>query len=67
MKTIIIEDSVYSVTDKEFNKINLMQKKMDAEKNLQIRFGLEIDLSDYLTEQRKFYKCYGDISFQFRL
>jgi hypothetical protein len=67
MKTIIIEDNVYCVTNKEFDKINLMQKTMDAEKNIKVRFSLEVDLSDYLTKQSKIYKCYGYISFQFRL
>lgn len=67
MNTIIIEDSVYSVTNKELNKIILMQKTIDIEKNHKIKFELENDLSDYLTKQRDKYICFGSIAFHFRL
>ena len=61
MKVIIIEDSVYKVTEKQYVAIK------EVESSLSDDFDLEARLNDFLQDNIKDYIWVGSIHFQFRL
>ena len=68
MRTIIIEDAVYKVTEREFKVI----KKMEDESKKQARFGHKQEffadekLNEYLDVAKKTYKYVGTVDFHFQ-
>jgi len=62
MKTIIIEQSVYKVTDREFNILKEMEKRI---KHKEYKRGLkyENELNDYLDVAKILYKFIGTVDF----
>ena len=61
MKTIIIEDEVYSVSNSQYSKIKEFEKS-----NLDDN-GFELRMSDFLENNKKKYKYIGNIDYMFRI
>lgn len=66
MRTIIIEDTVYKVSEKEFKQLEYMENKITNAQYPENQH-LEIALSDYFTENRDRYTKVGSIDFHFQL
>lgn len=66
MRVIIIEDTVYKVSEREFKQLQYMENKVG---NAQYpdSWYLEIALSEYLTEKRDSYIKVGAVDFHFQL
>lgn len=68
MKTIVIGDIIYKVTDKEFLKIIRLENEVKAEATLSVKASLaaEDKLSEHLDEAKKSYKYVGMVYFHWR-
>ena len=64
MKTIIIEQAIYKVTDREFNVIKAMQQKIKNEAaDYKACFKAEDELNEYLDVAKTLYKFVGTVDF----
>ncbi len=61
MRTIIIEDTVYQVRDKQYKAIEVERTKVDDSTVSQINFW------DYLMDTKDQYKLIGLVEFDWRL
>jgi hypothetical protein len=57
MKVIIIENTVYKVSERHFKEI----------KNAEIKYTEEVEMSDWLHDNKYKYKVIGDVDYDFRL
>lgn len=62
MRIIIIEDTVYRVSEKKYKKI--LEVKEEAER---LPFGSDLHLDEYLQFNKKNYKKIGVVDFDFRI
>ncbi|MGC4130498.1 MAG: hypothetical protein QM564_13320 [Bergeyella sp.] len=62
MRIIIIEDTVYKVSEKEYKKILEVQKEADN-----LPFGGDLHMDEYLYSNKDKYKEIGVVDFDFRL
>lgn len=60
MKIIIIHETVYQVSEKQYEQI----KKVEAEAN-NLPFGGDMHLEEFLNFNTENYKLVGDIDFEF--
>ncbi len=66
MRTIIIEDAVYKVSEKEFKQLEYMENKISNAQYPESWY-LEIALSEHLSEKRDSYIKVGTVDFHFQL
>lgn len=71
MKTILIEDIIYKVSEKEFKVIKTLESNAKENSNVAGPFNAanhihENILGDYLDENKSKYKLVGPIDFMFR-
>jgi hypothetical protein len=64
MKTIVIEQAIYKVTDREFAVIKGMEKKVkDSATDYKACFKAEDELNEYLDVAKTLYKFVGTVDF----
>jgi hypothetical protein len=66
MKTIIVENIVYKVTEKEYKQLQYMENKINSAQYPE-SFHLEVALSDYFTDNVERYVKVGSVDFHFQL
>jgi hypothetical protein len=68
MKIILIESTLYKVTEKEFAKIKELSDKLTGRPALSYEeaFKIETKLSEFLQSKEQIYKKIGELDFQYR-
>ena len=71
MKIIVIESTVYMVTEKQFESIKNKEKEIGGDEEFGGKMSnwndFELEMSDYYDENKGNYKLIGDIDSDFRL
>ena len=64
MKTIVIEQAIYKITDREFAVIKAMEQKVkDTIHDYKVCFKAEDKLNEYLDVAKTLYKFIGTVDF----
>jgi len=69
MRTILIEDSIYKVSEREFKVIKKMEQDLKdlATSHYSLQFEAEDKLSQYLEASKILYKFVGTVDFQYQV